>query len=206
MATVTERLRVGTGICLIVERDPITTAKEVASLDVLSGGRFEFGVGGGWNREEMRDHGTDPRKRFAIMRERVLAMKAIWTEDEAEFHGEYVDFGPMWSWPKPLQDPHPPVVVGGLGEKVLDRVLDYGDVWMPNRLTPDELAPRIAELRERAGRHVPVTYYGAKGTDEFVEGLAEAGVDRALLQLPDAGADEVLPLVERYAELAARHR
>jgi probable F420-dependent oxidoreductase len=206
VATVTERLRVGTGICLIVERDPITTAKEVASLDVLSGGRFEFGVGGGWNREEMRDHGTDPRKRFAIMRERVLAMKAIWTEDEAEYHGEFVDFGPMWSYPKPLQEPHPPVVVGGLGATVLDRVLDYGDVWMPNRIQPADLGPRIAELRERAGRHVPVTYYGAQGTDEFVEGLAGAGVDRALLQLPDAGADEVLPLVERYAELAARHR
>jgi probable F420-dependent oxidoreductase len=189
-----------------VERDPIVTAKEVASLDVLSGGRFEFGIGGGWNREEMRDHGTDPRRRFAIMRERVLAMKAIWTEDEPEYHGEFVDFGPMWSYPKPLQKPHPPIVVGGLGEKVLDRVLEYGDEWMPNRVQPAELTSRIVELRERAGRNVPVTYYGAQATDEFVEGLAEAGVDRALLQLPDAGADEVLPLVERYAGLAARHR
>lgn len=207
VAMVTERLRIGTGVCLIIERDPIITAKEVASLDVLSGGRFEFGVGAGWNYEEMRDHGTEPRRRFSIMRERVQAMRAIWTEDEPEFHGEHVDFGPMWSWPKPVQDPHPPVVVGGTGEKVLDRVLAYGDVWMPNRRAdPAQLRPRVAELRERAGRHVPVTYYGAEPTNEFVESLAAAGVDRVLLQLPDAGADEVLPLVEQYAELAARHR
>ena len=152
VAQATERLRLGTGICLIVERDPIVTAKEVASLDQLSGGRFEFGVGAGWNREEMRNHGTDPRRRFSIMRERVLAMKAIWTQDEAEFHGEHVDFDPIWSWPKPVQKPHPPVILGGLGEKVLDRVLDYGDEWMPNRVEPAELKPRIAELRERAGR------------------------------------------------------
>jgi probable F420-dependent oxidoreductase len=207
VASSTERLRIGTGVCLVIERDPITTAKEVASVDVLSGGRFEFGIGGGWNREEMRDHGTDPRRRFSIMRERVLAMKEIWTNDEAEFHGEHVDFGPMWSWPKPLQKPHPPVIVGGTGEKVFDRVLEYGDVWMPNRQAdPATLGARIEELRERAGRRVPVTYYGADPTDEFVEAMAAADVDRVLLQLPDAGADEVLPLVERYAELAARHR
>jgi probable F420-dependent oxidoreductase len=206
VAQATERLRLGTGVCLIVERDPIVTAKAVASLDQLSGGRFEFGIGAGWNREEMRNHGTDPRRRFSIMRERVLAMKTIWAEDEAEFHGEHVNFDPIWSWPKPVQNPHPPVIVGGLGEKVLDRVLEYGDVWMPNRADPADLAPRIAELRERAGRRVPVTYYGARAEEPFVEALIDAGVDRALLQLPAAGADEVLPLVERYAELAARYR
>jgi probable F420-dependent oxidoreductase len=207
VAAATERLRVGTGICLVVERDPITTAKEVASVDLLSGGRFEFGVGAGWNREEMRNHGTDPGHRFSLMRERIEAMKAIWTQDEAEYHGEHVDFDPIWSWPKPVQKPHPPVLVGGTGPKALDRVLRYGDVWMPNRIAePDWLKGRIAELRDRAGRHVPVTYFGADATDEFVTGLVDAGVDRTLLQLPDAGADEVLPLVERYAELAARHR
>jgi alkanesulfonate monooxygenase SsuD/methylene tetrahydromethanopterin reductase-like flavin-dependent oxidoreductase (luciferase family) len=154
----------------------------------------------------MRNHGTDPDRRFGIMRERIEAMKAIWTQDEAEYHGEHVDFDPIWSWPKPVQKPHPPVLVGGTGPKALDRVLRYGDAWMPNRIAkPDWLKERIAELRERAGRHVPVTYFGADATDEFVEALAEAGVDRALLQLPDAGAGEVLPLVERYAELVARH-
>jgi probable F420-dependent oxidoreductase len=206
VAQATSTLRIGTGICLIVERDPITTAKAVASLDQLSGGRFEFGVGGGWNREEMRNHGTDPRRRFAIMRERVLAMKEIWTQDEPEFHGEHVDFAPLWSWPKPVQDPHPPVLLGGIGEKVLDRVLEYGDEWMPNRARPEELKPRIAELRERAGRHVPVSYYAAPPEDAFIEGLVEAGVDRVLLDVPAEGRDTVLPVVERYAELAARHR
>jgi probable F420-dependent oxidoreductase len=206
-AVATERLRIGTGVCLVIERDPITTAKEAASVDLISGGRFEFGVGAGWNREEMADHGTDFGRRFGVMRERVQAIKAIWTEDEPEFHGRYVDFGPMWSWPKPVQDPHPPVIVGGTGEKVFERVLAYGDAWMPNRRAdPATLGSRVTELRERAGRHVPVTYYGADATDEFVEALAGAGVDRILLQLPDAGADEVLPLVERHAELAARHR
>ena len=205
-AAATKNLKLGTGIALIPQRDPIVTAKSVASLDQLSNGRFIFGIGGGWNVEEMENHGASYDTRFKLMRERVLAMKALWTQEKAEFHGEFVNFDPAWQYPKPLQKPHPPVVVGGLGATVLDRVLEYGDEWMPNRIQPADLGPRIAELRERAGRHVPVTYYGAQGTDEFVEGLAEAGVDRALLQLPDAGADEVLPLVERYAELAARHR
>jgi probable F420-dependent oxidoreductase len=205
-AAVTRTIKLATGICLVIERDPITTAKEVASLDFLSGGRFDFGVGGGWNEEEMRNHGTDPRRRFALMRERILAMKEIWTHDEAEFHGEHVNFDAIWSWPKPVQAPHPPILVGGIGKKALDRVLDYGDEWMPNRAEPEDLAPRIAELRERAGRHVPVSYYAATPEDAFIERLAEAGVDRALLDVPSEGADTVLPLVERYAELAARHR
>jgi len=206
-ATATERIKVGAGICLIIERDPIVTAKEVASLDLLSGGRLIFGVGAGWNREEMRNHGTDPDTRFGLMRERIEAMKAIWTQDEPEYHGKHVDFDPIWSWPKPVQKPHPPILVGGTAPKALDRVLGYGDIWMPNRIAePDWLKCRIAELRERAGRHFQVTYFGATATDEFVSAIAEAGVDRALLQLPDAGADEVLPLVEQYAELAARHR
>src|ERR671933_2285814 len=151
VAQATERLKLGTGICLVIERDPITTAKEVASLDQLSGGRFLFGIGAGWNREEMQNHGTDPRRRFSLMRERIEAMKAIWASDEAEYHGEHVDFDPIWSWPKPVQRPHPPVVVGGNGEKVLDRVLDYGDEWMPNvgREGIDSLAARIRELQER---------------------------------------------------------
>jgi probable F420-dependent oxidoreductase len=207
VVTVTERLRVGTGICLVVERDPITTAKEVASVDLLSNGRFEFGVGAGWNREEMANHGTDPATRFSLMRERIEAMKAIWSQEEATYHGKHVNFDRIWSWPKPVQQPHPPILVGGTGPKALDRVLGYGDVWMPNRVAePAELKLRIAELRERAGRHFPVTYFGADPTDAFVSALADAGVDRALLQLPDADADTVLPLVEQYAELAARHR
>src|SRR5437016_11340399 len=132
-AAATERILLATGICLVIERDPIITAKEVASLDHLSEGRFLFGVGAGWNREEMENHGTDPHRRFSLMRERIEAMKAIWTEDEAEYHGQHVSFDPIWSWPKPVQEPHPPVLVGGNGKKVLDRVVACGDEWMPDR-------------------------------------------------------------------------
>jgi probable F420-dependent oxidoreductase len=204
-ATATERLKVGTGICLVVERDPIVTAKEVATLDHVSGGRFLFGVGAGWNREEMRNHGTDPRRRFSIMRERIEAMKAIWTEDEAEYHGEHVDFDPIWSWPKPVQRPHPPMLVGGLGEKVFDRVLAYGDEWMPNRVErPEALGERIAELEgraEEAGRgRIPVTVFHAKPEARFVEGLRAVGVGRCLLYLrPDEPGE-----VERQLDDLAR--
>ena len=126
-ATVTTRLKLGTGVCLVVEQDPITLAKEVASLDHLSGGRFLFGIGGGWNREEMADHGTDPTTRWALMGERVEAMKVIWTHDEAEYHGRFVDFDPIWQWPKPVQQPHPPVLLGGAGGRALAAVMAYAD-------------------------------------------------------------------------------
>jgi probable F420-dependent oxidoreductase len=209
-AAATERLRLGTGICLVVERDPIVTAKLVASLDHLSGGRVEFGVGAGWNLEEMSNHGTDPARRFGVLRERCLAMRTIWTEDEPEFHGRHVDFDPIWSWPKPVQRPHPPVLVGGNGAKVHDRVLEYGDAWMPNMKDLDGLGERIAELRRRgeeAGRgRIGVTYFGAREDDEQVERLAEAGVDRCLFMLPPRGEDEVLERLAACAELAARHR
>src|SRR3954454_2696770 len=145
-AAATQRLRIGSGICLIIERDPITTAKEVASIDWLSGGRLEFGVGAGWNREEMANHGTDARKRMAVMRERVEAMKAIWTQDEATYEGEHVSFERIWSWPKPAQRPHPPILIGGEGPTVLDRVLAFGDAWFP-RLRGDEAGlKRVGEL------------------------------------------------------------
>ena len=201
-AAVTERIKLATGVCLIIQRDPITTAKEVASLDFLSGGRLLFGVGAGWNREEMRDHGTDPRRRFGIMRERIEAMKAIWTQDEAEYHGEHVDFGPLWSWPKPAQKPHPPVLVGGLGEKVLDRVTAFGDEWMPNRVkSPEELGARIADLRERAGRDVPVSVFGAKPEARAIERLAGVGVNRSILYLTPGEPDAVERQLDDYAEL-----
>jgi probable F420-dependent oxidoreductase len=210
IAATTERLRVGTGIALIVERDPIVLAHEAASLDHLSGGRFELGIGAGWNLEEMRNHGTDPARRFAVMRERALAMREIWTHDEASFHGEFVDFERIWSWPKPVQSPLP-VWVGGTGAKVLDRVLEYGDGWFPNMRDLDELAARIAELQRRAadaGRErIPITYFGLRDADDDkLDKMNAAGVDRVLLMLPPPDADETLPRVERYAELAARHR
>jgi probable F420-dependent oxidoreductase len=210
-AAVTERLKLGTGICLVVERDPIITAKEVASLDQLSGGRFLFGIGAGWNKEEMRNHGTDPDHRFGLMRERVEAMKAIWTEDEAEYHGRYVDFDPIWSWPKPAQKPHPPVLVGGSGPKVIERVIRYGDEWMPNRVSDDDvLLGRVAELQRRAeeaGRGpIPVTVYGASRKPERLERWAEGGVTRAVYWLQPTAADEAERALDELAGFAAAYR
>ncbi|HEX2435042.1 MAG TPA: LLM class F420-dependent oxidoreductase [Solirubrobacterales bacterium] len=179
-ACATSKLLVATGICLVIERDPIITAKEVASLDRVSGGRFLFGVGAGWNEDEMENHGTDPRRRFSIMRERIEAMKAIWTEDEASYHGEHVDFDPIWCWPKPAQKPHPPVLVGGNAPRVLERVVAFGDEWMPNRVTG--LSDRLEELRRlaaEAGRDpIPVTLSGAKPDPKLIERGERAGVHR----------------------------
>jgi probable F420-dependent oxidoreductase len=190
-AAATTELRLGTGICLVVERDPIITAKEVASLDLLSGGRVEFGVGAGWNREEMRNHGTDPRTRMALMAERIEAIKEIWTHDEASYHGDHVSFDRIWSWPKPVQSPHPRVWVGGNGPTVEDRVLRFGDGWMPNVIDDDELLGRIAALRSRAGRDVPVTINASPRRPERLARYAEAGVERALFYLPSAGREEI---------------
>src|ERR1700686_3481497 len=157
-AVASKTIRLATGICLLIERDPIHTAKETASLDQISNGRFLFGVGGGWNREEMADHGTAFETRWKLLRERVEAVKAIWTQDEAEYHGELVNFGPMWCWPKPVQKPHPPVLLGGSGPSVLKRVVAYADGWMPNRGADLPRIPELQELARAAGRGtVPAT-------------------------------------------------
>jgi len=177
-ATATERLRVGSGICLIIERDPIITAKEVASVDHLSGGRLDFGIGIGWNREEMRNHGTDPATRVALARERIEAMREIWTHDEATYHGKYVSFDRIWSWPKPIQRPHPPILVGGEGPTVIDRVLAYGDGWLPQYHGNDEVFERIRQLRERADRPVDIQLFGAPAKPAVLEQARAAGVDR----------------------------
>jgi probable F420-dependent oxidoreductase len=208
-AAATDRLLVGTGICLVIERDPIVTAKEVASVDRLSGGRFLFGVGAGWNVEEMANHGTDASKRFGIMRERIEAMKAIWTEDEASYSGRHVNFERIWSWPKPLQQPHPPVLVGGNGPRVLDRVLAFGDEWMPNRVGEEELVTRIAELNGRAGElgrdPIPVTVVGMKPDPRRIERLEQGGVHRVVFWLPAHGTGEVEDAYDRFASLAREY-
>ena len=190
-ATATTTLRLGTGICLVTERDPIITAKEVASLDLVSGGRFEFGVGAGWNREEMRNHGTDPRQRMAVMAERVEAIKTIWADSEASFHGEHVSFDRIWSWPKPVQQPHPPVWVGGNGPTVEDRVLRFGDGWMPNVVDDDELLRRFEALRARADREIRFAINASPRQPERLARYADAGVERAIFYLPSAGRDEI---------------
>jgi probable F420-dependent oxidoreductase len=202
----TSRLRIGSGICLLVERDPIVTAKEVASLDHLSGGRIDFGVGAGWNREEMANHGTDPRTRFALLAERVAALKAIWTEDEASFAGEHVRFERIWSWPKPLQRPHPPVLVGGNGPTVLDRVLAFGDAWLPNHGRDGDVLDRIGELRARAaeaGRRVDVQIMGVPPKPEVLEAYERAGATRVILWVPSAHRGRVERAMERFEDAVA---
>jgi probable F420-dependent oxidoreductase len=207
-AVATTRLRVAAGICLVVERDPITTAKEVASLDRLSNGRVLFGIGGGWNAEEMENHGTNFRTRWHLLRERVLAMKAIWTQEEAEFHGEFVRFDKIWSYPKPVQVPHPPILMGGDGPTTFDRVIEYCDGWMPiaGRLR-GPVGERIAALRQRAGqagrdpRSLPITIWGAKPERRAIEEMARAGADRAVFVLPCADRETVLPHLDSYAAL-----
>jgi probable F420-dependent oxidoreductase len=205
-AAATTRLRIGSGICLVVERDPIVTAKEVASVDHLSGGRFEFGVGAGWNREEMRNHGTDPRHRMALMKERVEAMKAIWTQEEASYSGTFVSFDRIWSYPKPAQRPHPPILVGGAGPTVLDRVLAYGDAWFPNYGLLVREFDRLAQLRARAdeaGRPVEVHVIGVPPEPEAFERLERAGVRRACAWLPSGGRAHVEPALARWATAIA---
>jgi probable F420-dependent oxidoreductase len=199
----TSSLRIGSGICLVVERDPIVTAKEVASIDHLSGGRFEFGVGAGWNREEMRNHGTDPRTRMRLMAERVEAMKAIWTQDEASYHGEFVDFERIWSWPKPAQRPHPPVLVGGNGPTVLDRVLAYGDAWFPNYARSGDIIERVGELRDRADRPIEVIVIGVPADAAVLERLHEGGCRRAVHWLPSSGLSGIERALQRWESAIA---
>jgi probable F420-dependent oxidoreductase len=205
-AAVTERIKVGTGISLVVQHDPIDLAKQVATLDLISGGRALFGVGGGWNAEEMANHGTDPGRRFTLMAERIKAMQEIWTKDEAEFHGTYVDFEPIWQWPKPVQKPHPPILVGGGGPKVLDRVLDYGTSggWMP---IPGRgnFAEQYAELQRRAAEQghgrIPVSVFGGPADEQAVDQYREIGADRYIFSAPSAPAGEVLPFLDQCLAL-----
>ncbi len=204
-ASATSRLRVGSSICLVIERDPIITAKEVASIDFLSGGRVDFGVGAGWNRQEMANHGTNPAVRMAVLAERVQAMKAIWANDEASFEGKYVSFGPIWSWPKPAQRPHPPILVGGYGPHVLDRVLAFGDGWFPNYGPPD-LLDRAKELLARADRPLEVHVASAPADPRALEQLERAGVRRASPWIPAATRGPVERALDRFeAAVAEMH-
>jgi probable F420-dependent oxidoreductase len=207
-ASATDRLRIGTGVCLVAQRDPIVTAKAVASLDLLSGGRFLFGVGAGWNIEELRHHGVDPDSRWARMREHVEAMKALWTQDEASYEGSFVRLEPSWSWPKPVQKPHPPVLVGGNGRNVLKRVVAFGDAWYPNRFGDDDrLRGRIEALQEmarEAGRgRIPVTLAVAPTDARELELYERAGVTRAVWYLPSADRDRIERALDRYVAAVA---
>jgi len=208
-AVATNILKVGTGVCLVAQRDPIQTAKLVASLDQVSGGRFLFGVGGGWNAEEMADHGTAFATRFKLMRENIAAMKEIWTKLEPEYHGELVDFPPMRTWPKPVQKPHPPVIVGGAFPHAARRALAYGDGWVPHASRPQyadvsKHLPRFRQMAEEAGRDpasVPVTIFGVADDLERLRHYRDLGIARVVVSLPSGQADDILPVLDRWAEL-----
>jgi len=206
-AAATTRLKLATGICLVVERDPIITAKEVATLDRLSKGRMLFGIGAGWNAEEMENHGTAFKTRWRLMRERVLAMKAIWTQEEAEYHGEFVNFDKIWALPKPVQKPHPPILMGGNGATTFDRVAEFADGWMPIQRPGQNPVARIPELHQRlqkAGRDprsVPISLFFAPPVRAELDALEAKGVTRAVLGVPSAPRDVVLPVLDKYAAL-----
>ena len=206
VAAATKKLRIGTGICLLTERDPIVTAKEVATLDLLSNGRFEFGIGAGWNVEEMENHGTVFDTRFRVMVDRAKAMQAIWTQDVATYSGEFTQFESIWSWPKPAQKPHPPILVGGAFPHSARRAIAYGDGWMPvsERIDLIDVLPKFRQMAAEADRNpddIPVTAFGTTATPGDIKRMSDAGVDRVVFGLPAAKADEVLPIMDECAEV-----
>jgi probable F420-dependent oxidoreductase len=216
-ASVTDVIKLGTAIVILPQRDPINCAKAVASIDHLSNGRMQFGIGAGWNEPEMRNHGTDPARRFKLMRERVEAMQALWSRDEAEYHGEFVDFDPVWQWPKPIQKPHPPILIAGAGPNVVNRVVRYGDGWLPvvipeatefsqGRMTPmDEFATSVAQMRKlaaEAGRPRPqVVASSVDMSPGTLQKLRELEVDTVLCRLTPGDLDTVTKELAAHAKL-----
>jgi probable F420-dependent oxidoreductase len=206
VASVTTRIKLGTGICLVVEHEPLGLAKQVATLDYISGGRVLFGVGGGWNVEEMANHGTDFKRRWKVQRERIEAMKEIWTKDEAEYHGEFVDFDPVWAWPKPKQEGGPPVYVGGDGPNTFKRVIRYGDAWMPIgvrlRASIQEKMAELKSMAEEAGRGpIPVAIYGVAPNPGVIDTYIEAGVDEAIFAVPSVEESQAMQIMETFSNV-----
>ncbi|HEX6442830.1 MAG TPA: LLM class F420-dependent oxidoreductase [Stellaceae bacterium] len=211
-AAATKTIKLGTGVCLVIQRDTIQTAKLVASLDQVSNGRFLFGIGGGWNQDEMEDHGTVYATRFKKMREQVEAMKVIWRETKPEYDGEIVQFPPMMTWPKPVQKPHPPVILGGAFPHAARRAIRYGDGWIPHSRRPQyedvtDFLPQFRQMAAEAGRNlaeVPVTVWGVQPDYDRLRRYEEHGVARGVVQLAPEKADKTLPLLDRFAELIRR--
>ncbi len=207
-AAATRHLKLGTGIVLVPQHEPIVTAKAIASLDQLSGGRFIFGIGGGWNVEEMENHGARYQTRFKQMREHVLAMKELWTKDEASYNGEFVQFDRVWSWPKPAQKPHPPVILGGETDHTLRRVIEYCDGWFPRPRGGFDVVKGVAHLNqmaEKAGRDpktITTIVFGAANDAKALESYDKAGIQSALLAIPDESRDEILRYLDKIAPLA----
>lgn len=205
-AAVTERIKVGTGICLLGQHHPINATKSVATVDHISNGRFVFGIGYGWNQDEMESHGTAYSERRAVVRERVLAMKELWTKEQASFAGTHVQLEPSFSWPKPVQQPHPPVLIGGAaGPKMFQAIVEYADGWIPiggRGLT--ENLPKLRAVAEEAGRDpatISVSVFGAQADPGRIAHYSELGAERVVLWLPPAGRDVVLPILDSYADL-----
>ena len=207
-AAATKKLKIGTGILLVPQHEPIVTAKAIASLDQLSGGRFIFGIGGGWNVEEMENHGARYQTRFKQMREHVLAMKELWTKEEASFDGEFVKFDRVWSWPKPAQQPHPPIILGGETDHTLRRVIEYCDGWFPRPRGGFDVVKGVAHLRqmaEKAGRDpstITTIVFGSANDAKVLESYDKAGIQSALLAIPDESRDEILRYLDKIAPLA----
>lgn len=206
-AAATRRLKLGTGILLLPQRDPIVTAKSVASLDHVSGGRFIFAVGGGWNVEEMENHGTRYDTRFKLLRERILAMKALWTQEEAQFHGELINFDPVWQYPKPKQKPYPPILLGGESDHTLKRVVEFCDGWFPRARggwEPKSAVARLRQAAEQAGRDpasLSITVFAAPTDAAKLAVYREAGIERVLFEVPDSNRDDVLRVLDSYLPL-----
>jgi probable F420-dependent oxidoreductase len=211
-AAATQKLKIGTGVCLVIQRDTIQTAKLVASIDQVSGGRFLFGIGGGWNQDEMEDHGTVYPTRFKKMREQIEAMKAIWTENKPEYHGDIVNFDTMMIWPKPVQKPHPPVIIGGMFPHAARRALRYGDGWIPHSRRPQyedvtDFLPQFRQLAAEAGRDpatVPITVWGVGEAVDRLQRYRDQGVARVVVSLPSEPAEKTLPTLDRWASLIRR--
>jgi len=209
-AAATKTLKIGTGVCLVNQRDTIQTAKLVASIDQVSGGRFLFGIGVGWNAEEMEDHGTTFPTRAKLVRERIEAMKLIWTKSKAEYHGEFVNFPEMMAWPKPVQKPHPPVIVGGAFPQAARRAVRYGEGWIPlaGRIGGGNdvftTVPKFRAMLKEAGRSedsCPITLFGCAEDGDMLKRFRDLGAERACVSLPAAKADQVLPILDRWATL-----
>jgi probable F420-dependent oxidoreductase len=206
-AALTKTIKLATGVCLVIQRDPIHTAKEVSTLDRVSSGRFLFGIGAGWNAEEMAHHGTAFETRFKLMRERMLAMKEIWTHEKAKFSGEFVKFDEIFQWPKPVQKPHPPILVGGGFPHAAKRAIAYGDGWIPiggRQLDPVEVLPQFRKMAKDAGRDpasLSFSIFGSPREQELLKRYRDAGVDRVVLQLPSKPREDVLPMLDQSAAL-----
>ena len=205
-AAVTSRIELVTGIALLIQRDPIITAKEAASIDLISGGRFDFGVGAGWNLEEMRNHGTDPKTRGALLDERIEAIKALWTDEPAEYHGKYVDFDATYLKPKPVQQPHPPIFIGGDSDATVKRVIRHNAGWISNPFPVDALKKRIDQMRDGAGRDVPLAMFGTPPKPDYWRAVEDLGFDQVALLLPTLPTNESLRILDEYAAKVDEYR